>query len=35
MLPPTATQPSEAVSLIYAGAVILALSVPHFSDWFD
>ncbi len=27
MLPPTATQPSEAVSLIYVGAVILALSV--------
>jgi hypothetical protein len=27
MLPPTATQPSVAVSLIYVGAVILALSV--------
>jgi hypothetical protein len=27
MLPPTATQPSGAVSLIYVGAVVLALSV--------
>jgi hypothetical protein len=27
VLPPTATQPSGAVSLIYAGAVILALAV--------
>jgi hypothetical protein len=27
MLPPTAARPSEAVSLIYIGAVILALSV--------
>jgi hypothetical protein len=27
MLPPTATQPSGAVSLIYVGAAILALSV--------
>src|ERR1700687_502754 len=27
MLPPTATQPSEAVSLIYVGAVILTISV--------
>jgi hypothetical protein len=27
MLPPTATQPSEVVSLIYVGAVILAISV--------
>jgi hypothetical protein len=27
MLPPTATQPSGAISLIYVGAVILALSV--------
>jgi hypothetical protein len=27
MLPPTATQASEAVALIYAGAVILALAV--------
>jgi hypothetical protein len=27
MLPPTATQPSGAVSLIYIGAVILAISV--------
>jgi hypothetical protein len=27
MLPPTATQPSEAVALIYLGAVILAVSV--------
>lgn len=27
VLPPSATQPSEAVSLIYVGAVILALAV--------
>lgn len=27
MLPPTATQPNGAISLIYAGAVILAVSV--------
>jgi hypothetical protein len=27
MLPPTATEPTAAVSLIYAGAVILALAV--------
>lgn len=27
VLPPTATQPSQAVSLIYAGALVLALSV--------
>ena len=27
MLPPTATQPSGAISLIYVGAVILAVSV--------
>ena len=27
MLPPTATQPSGAVSLIYVGALILAVSV--------
>jgi hypothetical protein len=27
MLPPTATEPSGAVSLIYAGAVVLALAV--------
>jgi hypothetical protein len=27
MLPPTATQPGAAVSLIYVGAVVLALSV--------
>jgi hypothetical protein len=27
MLPPTATQPSGAVSLIYVGAVVLALSL--------
>jgi hypothetical protein len=27
MLPPTATQPNAAVSLIYVGAVILAASV--------
>jgi len=27
MLPPTATQPNEAISLIYVGAVILAVSV--------
>ena len=27
MLPPTATQPSGAVSLIYVGAVVLAIAV--------
>jgi hypothetical protein len=27
MLPPTATQPNGAISLIYVGAVILAVSV--------
>jgi hypothetical protein len=27
MVPPTATQPSQAVGLIYTGAIILALSV--------